>query len=218
MSHAGERSQAKLNSSSTALGTGGRSSRGFGSSRSGGLGRSFGSGSSRTTARGSRSGFAASRSDFASATAAAVLAMVLTTVAAVLAEAAVATLAGVASATVRTTAGAAVTSRGAAAITTATTVVTEQTGRSRLLAADKRQADDREEQRDPKNQRAIHQNPPTGIPERTGSVIKTTVAVACSAPNRDGKSAGRHLRDFYPTAAPLPSRKHCEQSSFSRVS
>jgi hypothetical protein len=120
--------------------------------------------------------------------------------AATMTEQAVATLVTVAAATISTTA-AAVTSRSATAITTATTVVTEQTGRSRLLAADKRQAYDREEQRDPKNQRAIHQNPPTGIPERTRSVIKTTVAVARSAPNRDGKSAGRHLRDFQPTVS-----------------
>jgi hypothetical protein len=69
----------------------------------------------------------------------------------------------VAAATIRTTAIA-----GTAAIAAAATMMTEQTGRSRLLAADERQTDDREEQRDAENQRAIHQNPPTGIPERKG--------------------------------------------------
>lgn len=92
----------------------------------------------------------------------------LTAVAAMLAEQTMAMLTAVAATTIGATAVTTVTSRGATAITTATTVVTEQAGRSRLLAADKRQADDREEQRDPKNQRAIHQNPPTGIPERKG--------------------------------------------------
>ena len=44
-----------------------------------------------------------------------------------------------------------VSSRGTAAIAAAAAMVTEQTGRSRLLAADERQTDDREKQRDAEN-------------------------------------------------------------------
>jgi hypothetical protein len=50
---------------------------------------------------------------------------------------------------------AAVAGRGIAAVATAATM-TEKSGRGRLLAADKRQADDRDNDRDPENKCAIH--------------------------------------------------------------
>jgi hypothetical protein len=79
----------------------------------------------------------------------------------------VATLTVMATTTVRG-AVAAVTSRRAAAIAAAATMTTEQASRCRLFAAHQGQSDDREKNRDPENQCAIHLNPPTGIPERTG--------------------------------------------------
>jgi len=62
----------------------------------------------------------------------------------------------VAAVTTATTTIAATAVSDGAAVTTTATMAMEQTGRSRLLTAQQGQSDDREENRDTENQRAIH--------------------------------------------------------------
>jgi hypothetical protein len=71
-------------------------------------------------------------------------------------------------------------SRGTTAITAATAAtMATVAGDSRLLTAQQGDADDREENRESQNQRAIHREPPTEkVPERKGpKKLKHTIAL-----------------------------------------